>query len=335
MQWNDFGQLIEHVDCSGYPTRFSYDRRGYLQVVTDALGERTTYQHDAQGNLLQTTLADGRVEQYQRDSSGQLTGHVDPAGHTTAYHYDRRGQVRQRIDAVGRQVQFSYDAYGRLQALTNENGESYRFLWDAGDRLVEQQDLDGSARRYTYDGLDDVTRLEYVPAPFGHGLAAVPNEKPIVHRLERDAVGRLVAKVTDDGRTEYSYDPVDQLTAVTFTDNTGQVQSLGFAYDALGQLLEEQSAAGSLQHHYDELGNLQQTQLPDGRWINRLYYGSGHLHQLPVATSANCCTTTPRDGSSPARTTSRARTRPSPTTPPPTCSTARRPVRGWWCITNC
>ncbi|PMZ01955.1 hypothetical protein C1Y05_24655, partial [Pseudomonas sp. FW306-02-F04-BA] len=38
--------------------------------------------------------------------------------------------------------------------------------------------------------------------------------------------------------------------------------------------------AGSLQHHYDELGNLIQTQLPDGRWLNRLYYGSGHLHQI-------------------------------------------------------
>ncbi|KJH79204.1 type IV secretion protein Rhs, partial [Pseudomonas fluorescens] len=37
---------------------------------------------------------------------------------------------------------------------------------------------------------------------------------------------------------------------------------------------------GSLQHHYDELGNLIQTQLPDGRWVNRLYYGSGHLHQI-------------------------------------------------------
>jgi RHS repeat-associated protein len=45
-------------------------------------------------------------------------------------------------------------------------------------------------------------------------------------------------------------------------------------------LLEEQSAAGSLHYHYDELGNLIQTQLPDGRWINRLYYGSGHLHQI-------------------------------------------------------
>ena len=36
-----FGQLVEHIDCSGYPTRFSYDDRGYLQSITDALGERT------------------------------------------------------------------------------------------------------------------------------------------------------------------------------------------------------------------------------------------------------------------------------------------------------
>ncbi|ALI01331.1 hypothetical protein AO353_09720 [Pseudomonas fluorescens] len=45
-------------------------------------------------------------------------------------------------------------------------------------------------------------------------------------------------------------------------------------------MLAENSAAGSLHHHYDELGNLIQTQLPDGRWLNRLYYGSGHLHQI-------------------------------------------------------
>ncbi|MCE6985178.1 hypothetical protein EI534_49065, partial [Pseudomonas frederiksbergensis] len=50
--------------------------------------------------------------------------------------------------------------------------------------------------------------------------------------------------------------------------------------DAAGQLVQEHSANGALQHHYDELGNLVQSQLPDGRWLNRLYYGSGHLHQL-------------------------------------------------------
>ncbi|AZF40091.1 Rhs-family protein [Pseudomonas sp. R4-39-08] len=282
LRWNPFGQLVEHVDCSGYPTRFSYDERGYLQVITDALGERTQFSYDAQGRLLSSQLPDGRTEQFQRDASGQLVGYTDPAGHTTLYQHNRRGQVRQRTDAHGRQVQFGYDSYGRLQALVNENGESYRFAWDAGDRLAEQQDLDGSAKRYAYDPLDNVTAVTAMPAPFGNGLAIVPETPPapIVHRLERDAVGRLVAKTTDDGRTDYSYDEVDQLTAVTFTDLQGNAQALGFSYDPLGQLLAEQSSAGSLQHHYDELGNLIQTQLPDGRWLNRLYYGSGHLHQI-------------------------------------------------------
>ncbi|MGN8278730.1 type IV secretion protein Rhs, partial [Pseudomonas sp. SMN5] len=149
---------------------------------------------------------------------------------------------------------FAYDGFGRLQALVNENGESYRFAWDAGDRLVEQQDLDGSAKRYSYDMLDNVSAVTALPAPYGNGLAVVPEQPPapIVHRLERDAAGRLIAKITDDGRTDYTYDPLDQLTAVTFTDLQGNVQSLSFAYDATGQLLEEHSAAGRLQHHYDE-----------------------------------------------------------------------------------
>ncbi|MBK3435462.1 RHS repeat-associated core domain-containing protein [Pseudomonas sp. MF7448] len=282
LRWNPFGQLVEHIDCSGYPTRFSYDERGYLQVITDALGERTQFSYDAQGRLLSSQLPDGRTEQYQRDASGQLVGYTDPAGHTTLYQNNRRGQVRQRTDAHGRQVQFGYDSYGRLQALVNENGESYRFAWDAGDRLTEQQDLDGSAKRYDYDLLDNITAVTAIPAPYGSGLAVVPETlpAPIVHRLERDAVGRLVAKTTDDGRTDYSYDAVDQLTAVTFTDLQGKTQVLAFAYDAVGQLLAEQSTSGNLQHHYDELGNLIQTQLPDGRWLNRLYYGSGHLHQI-------------------------------------------------------
>ena len=282
LRWNPFGQLVEHVDCSGYPTRFGYDARGNLQVITDALGERTLFSYDAQGRLLSSQLPDGRTEQYQRDISGQLVGYTDPAGHTTLYQHNRRGQVRQRTDAHGRQVQFGYDSYGRLQALINENGERYRFAWDAGDRLTEQQDLDGSAKRYGYDPLNNVIAVTAVPAPHGNGLAVVPETPPapIVHALERDSVGRLIAKTTDDGRTDYAYDALDQLTAVTFTDLKGNTQALGFAYDALGQLLCEQSAAGDLNHYYDELGNLIQSQLPDGRWLNRLRYGSGHLHQI-------------------------------------------------------
>ncbi|NIL17667.1 RHS repeat-associated core domain-containing protein [Pseudomonas sp. AN3A02] len=274
LHWNEWSQLVEAVDCSGYPTRYQYDAFGNLVVQTNAEGESVRYRYGPQGLLLECQLPDGRVEQFQRSASGYLTAHVDPAGSTTRYAYDLRGLVKQRWDAHNRTVMFDHDAYGRLRKLTNENGESYRFEWDASDRMVRQQDLDQSRRCYTYDPMDDVVAVDYLPGTEGEPVA------PLSHQFQRDPVGRLVSKVTADGTTVYEHDLNDQLVGVTFTALDGRQQRLGFSYDALGQLLEEQSTAGSLQHHYDELGNLIQTQLPDGRWLNRLYYGSGHLHQL-------------------------------------------------------
>ncbi|OQR34104.1 type IV secretion protein Rhs [Pseudomonas sp. Bc-h] len=276
LRWNERGQVEAHTDCSGYRTWFEYDARGHLSCITDPSGERTIYQHDARGRLLRRELPDGRIERYQRDAIGLLTAYVDPAGDATSYHYDLRGQVRHRLDPHRRQVQFSYDAYGRLQSLTNENRESYRFAWDAGDRLLAQQDLDGSQRRYRYDTLGNPVRVEQIAA----AQDGEPGAGAIIQCLERDAAGRLKTKVTVDGRTEYVLDALDHLAEVTFTDTAGAKQTIGFAYDTLGQLVAEKTASGTLQHCYDELGNLTQSLLPDGRWLNRLYYGSGHLHQI-------------------------------------------------------
>ncbi|MGH8420646.1 MAG: RHS repeat-associated core domain-containing protein, partial [Pseudomonas sp.] len=277
LRWNAFGQLTDHVDCSGYETEFRYDRRGFLDHSTGALGERTNYWYDAQGRLQRRESPVGRIERFLRDDSGLLIGYANAAGEITRYEYDRRGRLQQRLDAHHRKIEFRYDAYGRLDALTNENGERYRFGWDAGDRLSTQQDLDGSQRNYQYDALDNPV--------WGN---QVSGQDSIVHVLERDAVGRLVTKVTDDGRTDYGYDTLDNLVNITFTNLDGEQQSVNFCYDALNQLLSETTVAGTIHHRYDELGNLNQTQLPDGRWINRLLYGSGHLHQITLDGQVIC-----------------------------------------------
>ncbi|MDH0746740.1 DUF6531 domain-containing protein [Pseudomonas sp. GD03842] len=277
LRWNEFGQLTDYLDCSGHKTEFRYDRRGFLDRRTDALGERTQYMHDALGRLQLRESPVGRVERFLHDDSGLLVGYVNAAGEITRYGYDRRGRLRQRQDPHERTVEYRYDAYGRLETLTNENGECYRFAWDAADQLIAQQDLDGSQRQYQYDALGDVECATQLA-----GLDA------IVHRFERDAVGRLIAKVTDDGRTAYAHDLLDQLIDVTFTDNEGERRSVGFAYDALGRLVSETTPSGTVLHRYDELGNLIQTQTPDGRWINRLLYGSGHLHQLNLDGQVVC-----------------------------------------------
>ncbi|MDF0729358.1 DUF6531 domain-containing protein [Pseudomonas entomophila] len=273
LRWNDQGLLVEQTDCSGYRTRFTYDRRGHLQAITDALGEQTEYRHDVHGRLLLTVLPDGRTEQVERGANGMPTRHIDPAGNTTQYSYNRRGQLTARTDPHGRRLEYRHDDYGRELELRNENGEAYGFDWDDSDRLVRERNLDGSARCYAYDPLDNLARVEFVPTPGSH-------EQSIVHCMAYDAVGRLRLKQTDDGQTDYSYDDQDLPTEMLFTDLHGERHRLAFVHDALGQLCEEQGPAGTLRHQYDPLGNLTRTRLTDGRWVNRLYYGSGHLHQV-------------------------------------------------------
>jgi YD repeat-containing protein len=59
-------------------------------------------------------------------------------------------------------------------------------------------------------------------------------------------------------------------------------EKLEYAYDVLGRLTQEIVVDGTLGYDYDPLVNLTTLTLPDGRKINHLYYGSGHLHQLNV-----------------------------------------------------
>lgn len=162
---------------------------------------------------------------------------------------------------MGHSVRFRYDAYGRLLQLTNENNESYRFGWDKLDRLIAQEDLDGSGRIYEYDVLDGVTSLTHLPSPHEQAPLSenVPATRttPIRHDFERDAVGRLLSKRTEDGITDYSYDTADNLLSIIFTNNQGEKQQLEYTYDPVGQLLSETNSAGLLQYRYDELGNLQ------------------------------------------------------------------------------
>ncbi|KIR21112.1 MULTISPECIES: RHS repeat protein [Pseudomonas fluorescens group] len=175
---------------------------------------------------------------------------------------------------------YRYDDIGRLLHLSNENNERYRFEWDA----LAQRDLDGSGHIYQYDPLGEVTGIRHIPAsnaePELDGKDTTESLAPLQHHFERDALGRLIRKRTDDGITDYAYDNADNLLVISFTDNQGDRQQLDYTYDALGQLLSETNSAGLLQHDYDELGNPQTLTLPDQCQLNHLYYGSGHLHQL-------------------------------------------------------
>jgi YD repeat-containing protein len=317
LQWDEAGQLLAYTDCSGRTTRFAYNALGHLHTTTNALGQTTVNQYDALGRLQQVTepgTGDGPGQQpgathrYEWDGESRLLAYTDPLEQSTRYRYNSQGDPIQRVDAHGKALHYHYDAAGRLVALVNENGARYEFRYDLVDNLTDEIGFDGRHQRYCYNAAGELTHvIETGGSDIGPGK---------VTHLERDVLGRLVCKrmakrfegdnsspipfglslskpsesttdTTPD--TTYTYDPLGRLTSAV-----NPSAHLRFAYDALGQIVSETQILGQgqealerqLAHQYDALGNRLQTLLPDGRSLNWLFYGSGHLHQINLAEAA-------------------------------------------------
>ncbi|WP_311236989.1 RHS repeat-associated core domain-containing protein, partial [Escherichia coli] len=96
-------------------------------------------------------------------------------------------------------------------------------------RLAEQINPDGCRQAYRYNALNAVTEVVFTGDRGGE----------IRHRLARDAAGRLTAKETADGRTEYVHDAADQLLEIRRQRHETDAPEV-IRYDALGRRTEKQ-----------------------------------------------------------------------------------------------
>jgi len=278
--WNTLAQVERYQDCSGKNTWYRYDDRQHLVAVTDALNQTTTLERKPDGEVVKVSHPDGTAETFTYNPYGQVLTHTDGKGQTTRLLRTARGLPSSRQDAKGQRIRYEYDKAIRLTALVNENNATYSFAYDASDRLTEEVRVDNLTRRFSYDAGGHLIRLDEI----GYGENGERPERDTV--FERDAIGRLMAKLNRDARQEYAYDEADRLLSIQ-RHPTGMSKQLGIAeekleysYDLLGRLTEEITPAGTLGYEYDPLSNLNTLTLPDSRKVNHLYYGSGHLHQL-------------------------------------------------------
>ncbi|SAI25738.1 Cell wall-associated polypeptide CWBP200 [Bordetella ansorpii] len=276
------GLCTGYADCSGAKTHYRYDVRGNLSEITDASGAATGYQYDHVGRLVSVRHPDGAAEHLAYDRLGRLIAYSDANGAITRYYLATDGKPVARIDPLGNALHYRYDAARRVSLLINENGARYLFGYDLLNRLTFEQGFDGLSKEYRYDASGWLFEKEERGQEQPGGHADV-----IRTRYQRDLAGRIVefsashARTREHVRSYYSYDALGRL--VSAKNNAGL---LAFAYDPLGRLISEVSAVAgvslTVRHGYDELGNRVRTTLPDGRELNWLYYGSGHLHQVNV-----------------------------------------------------
>jgi RHS repeat-associated protein len=278
--WNGLAQVERFQDCSGKSTFYTYDDRAHLIAVTDALNQTTKLERKPDGEVLRIDHPDGTAESFTYNALGQVLTHTDGKGQTTRLLRTARGLPSSRQDAKGQRIRYEYDKAIRLTALVNENNAAYQFAYDASDRLIEEKRIDNLTRRFSYNVGGHLTRVDEV----GYGDRAERPQRST--EFERDSIGRLLAKLNQDARQDYTYDEGDRLLSIArLPTSIGKKLGVGeetltFEYDLLGRLIKETTPQGALNYEYDPLSNLTTLTLPTGQHLNHLYYGSGHLHQL-------------------------------------------------------
>ena len=205
------------------------------------------------------------------------------------------GLPLKRTNALGHTFAYAYDKARRLTVLTNENGETYRLDYGQTDNLIQETGWDGKITAYGYDAAGQlVQQTEYGQSNHEGRLKERP-ETWHIHHFKRNILGQLIEKQSrkvsgrngqskDEGisRTRFEYDPITG----NLTKARNQHSSVELAYDELDRLIGETTVhngqSATVGYRYDPLGNRIRTILPDGRQIDYLYYGSGHLHQISL-----------------------------------------------------
>ncbi|EAM5463289.1 RHS repeat protein, partial [Salmonella enterica] len=144
-----YGQLLTFTDCSGYETRYEYDRFGQLTAVHQEEGISLYQVYDSRGRLVSRKDAQGRETRYEYSMAGDLTAVTSPDGSRREAARDARGNIISATQG-GLTRRMEYDAAGRVTKLTSENGSHTVFTYDVLDRLTQETGFDGRTQRYRY-----------------------------------------------------------------------------------------------------------------------------------------------------------------------------------------
>ena len=292
--------------------RYEYNAGGDLIRVIGHDGKvKRSFGYDAAGRLKTHTDGEGHTTSYEYGQDGLPTRRTNALGHTFGYHYDKARRLICLTNENGARYRFAYDVLDRLIAESGFDHKLTGYRYNAGNELVEQRefgdDASLAAKLMAQLGGQPVPKKD--AAPLSDDL---DSQTPLrITEFKRDVLGRLIHTLARDNdkvqETAYQYDPNGNLVRAA---NRHSITC--FDYNENGQLIaqhqwkvpsKEENARNGLpetdwrdaqydmlylpvtetvRYHYDFNGNRTATVLPDGRQINYLYYGSGHLHQISL-----------------------------------------------------
>ena len=259
--YNAFDNLTQQISPDTGTTTFTYDNAGNRTSATDSRGVVVNYTYDALNRLTGIDYPASPTESitYTYDDTtngnpgiGRLTG-ISSANGSIQYTYNSQGLVTAKQVTLNNQTRttaYNYDAAGQLTGITYPSGRIVTYTRDTAGR-ISGMTTRASSGATEYALLSNLQYLPFGPAnayTYGNGLT-------LSHHYDQDyrLQGIEVSGINPVLERTYSYDPVNNITAIINPLNTGKNQSFG--YDALNRLTSAQGIYGLLGYTYDAVGN--------------------------------------------------------------------------------
>jgi RHS repeat-associated protein len=222
--------------------RFSYDARGNLTGVTDALGRTAfSYVYDLLNRPLRVDGIDGGLRTNVLDASGNLLEHRDSNGGVVLREYDPlnrlvrlrarnsrdtdRVTVRETIDYGDAGTPDQPEADRADNRLRRRLGRPSRHRDEAGQLDLDRYDLHGNIASKTRLAVSDAT------------LASLPDDADWVVDWDQEDPGETLDQDTPY-RTDSQYDALGRLSAVTLpTDVQGNRSTIRLVHTRANALL--------------------------------------------------------------------------------------------------
>ena len=249
--YDAFGRVTQTNFPSSLSEFYQYDADNNLTQKTDRKNQTITYVYDALNRLSKKQYPDSTEVDYTYDLVGKIQQVNDPTG-TYAFAYDNMGRLigtttsysfltsrsftnAYTYDAVSNRTGFtdpesgsttySYDTLNRLTSLAPPSAfgsGSFGFSYDALSRRTQMTRPNSVTTNYAYDNLSHLTSVLHQLS----GSTIDGASYTLDNAGNRTSKMDQLAGVTSN----YTYDPLYQLTQVTQANNTTE----SYSYDAVG-----------------------------------------------------------------------------------------------------
>lgn len=274
--YNRKGQRIRYRDCNGNITRYSYDSRGNLTQVIDALGVKSNATYDENNQLLKFTVNGTEQLKNIYDSQGNLIESRDVLGRTTTFTYQEKGKPVSITRSDGGKVYLTYDERGNITGITDPYGNQSKYEYDTQNRVILAVDSKGGKTSYIYDKMNRITAFTN---PLGQKTEYCYNasgKQTEVHRVdggvvktEYNSLNRPSAIINADGnRAEFTYDSMWNLSRVHLPNGAEEQ----YTYNRRNRLASVTDALGNTtKYEYDANGNRILVRNPKGEETRYTY----------------------------------------------------------------